>query len=294
MEIKNTYSFQVDSEIVKNFYETQNNYLIEYSKDIAKKYCIIYFSSNDIYYPNTEAAFRSQLISKNNFEWYKTRISIGHKHIFVRDIQKQFYLAGINSKLNSSQKLLHFLKDETDGYQTITVGSSSGGFASVTYGQLLNAVKIYSFNGGFEISSKLITSNERINPLIFRNKEDMKLRLWFDTRNFINNPSSIYYFQSTKSEWDLNQYSNVKDLSIHRIQFKNSRHGIPFLKTNLPFVLNCSTEDLQKMTGRIIHPLIFSFNTVGSIQTIFNLNKLLLIGLKKIYSRALLKFSAKN
>ena len=294
MEIKNTYSFQVDSEIVKTFYETQDNYLIEYSKDIEKEYCIIYFSSNDIYYPNTEDAFRSQLINKNNFEWYKTRIHIGHKHIFIRDIQKQFYLGGINSRVSSSQKLLDFLKDETAGYQVITVGSSSGGFAAVTYGQLLNAERIYSFNGTFEIRSKLDFSTEAINPIIFRNLENKEVNDWFDTRNFISHASSIFYFQSIKSAYDMKQFTHVKDLPINRIQFKNSRHGIPFLKTNLPYVLNCSTEDLQQMTGSVIQPLIFSIRTVGGIQTIFNLNKLLLIALKKIYSRVLLNYISKK
>jgi len=290
MEIKNAYSFQVDSEIVKSFYETKDNYLIEYSEDIAKEYCIIYFSSNDIYYPNTEAAFRSQLINKNNFEWYKTRICMGHKHIFVRDIQKQFYLAGINSRVNSSQKLLNFLKDEAAGYQIITVGSSSGGFASVTYGQLLNAERIYSFNGTFEIRTKLDLSTEVINPIIFRNMGNKEVSYWFDTRNFISHASAIFYFQSMKSAYDVKQYTHVKDLQINRIQFKNSRHGIPFLRTNLHHVLNCSLSDLQKMIGEPIHPLSFSLKSDGALRTILSLNRILMSGLKKKIERVRLKF----
>ena len=171
MEIKENYSFQVDSETVKKVYQDQDNYLIEYSEEVPKKYCIIYFSSNDIYYPNTENAFIEQLLGKNRFEWYKTRINYGHKHIFIRDIQKQWYLGGINSRIDTPEKLIAFLKNETKGYLVIAIGSSAGGFASIIYGQLLNAERIYSFNGQFEIRSILNSSTETIDPLIFRNKE---------------------------------------------------------------------------------------------------------------------------
>lgn len=284
MKIKEQYSFQVDSEIVKNVYKNQNNYLIEYSADVSDKYCIIYFTSNDLYYPNNEIAFRQRVVVKNHFEWYKTRINYGYKHIFVRDVQKQFYLSGINSKINNSQKFFSFLKDETKGFRIITIGCSAGGFAAVTYGQKLNAERIYSFNGGFEIGSKLHTSTETINPLIFRNRSNKKFDNWLNTINFITNPSAIYYFQSIKSEWDQNQYAHVKDLPINRIQFINSRHGIPFLKTNLPYVINLSSKDLLKLTGRIIHPVVFSIKTVGIIQTIFGLMAIIKLGMKKIVS----------
>jgi hypothetical protein len=282
MNATKPYSFQVDSELVQNIYQNRDNYLIEYSIGNPQEYCIIYFSGNDLYYPNTEQAFRERLISKDHFEWYKTRINSGYKHIFVRDIQKQFYLAGINSRLSSSQKLFSFLKDETSGFKVITVGCSAGGFASVTYGQLLGAERIYSFNGGFEIRSKLNTSTETANPIIFRNREDKDLELWFDSRNFITNPSTIYYFQSNKSAWDLNQYEHIKDFPVNRIQFINSKHGIPFLKSNLPVVLNSSEKDLQCISGSTFHPLIFSIKIVGISKTFVALSEIIKYGFKKL------------
>jgi hypothetical protein len=127
MEILANYSFQVDSEMVKNTYKNDPNYLIEYSPTINKKYCIIYFSSHNIYYPNSEIAFEKQLLGKNRYEWYKTRVQNGYKHLFIRDIQKQWYLGGINSFINTPQKLLSFLKEETIGFQVIVLGSSAGG-----------------------------------------------------------------------------------------------------------------------------------------------------------------------
>ena len=48
------YSFQVDDAIVQEMRNTRDNFLIQYDKQCpTKEYCAIYFSSNDIYFPNT-------------------------------------------------------------------------------------------------------------------------------------------------------------------------------------------------------------------------------------------------
>lgn len=95
---KTCYVFQVDSDIVQQVYNEKDNFLIEYDNQGEKKWCAIYFSSNDIYFPNTEEIFRKRIIEKNFFEWYHSRINRAYKHIFVRDIFKQWYLMGINAK----------------------------------------------------------------------------------------------------------------------------------------------------------------------------------------------------
>jgi hypothetical protein len=289
MEIKENYSFQVDSDLVKEALQNNDNYLIEYSSEVNKKYCIIYFSSNDLYYPNTDMAFQEQLLKKNRFEWYKTRIQSGYKHIFLRDIQKQWYLGGINSRLNTPQKLLSFLKEETSGFQIMMLGSSAGGFASVIYGQLLKAERIYTFNGQFEILSLLDSTDEKINPLLFRNRNNPELKKWYDTRNFISDPSTIYYFQSIKSNWDISQYLIVKDIPINRISFNTSNHGVPFLSANLPHVINYSALKLTQMTKKMNHPLIFSIRTIGVISTILALSVIIKFGFKKLYINTVLK-----
>lgn len=280
MEKIKTYSFQIDSDIVRNHYDSHSNYLIEYSKNVSKEYCIVYFSSNDIYYPNNEISFNENIVQKNRYEWYKTRINIGYKHIFIRDIHKQWLLSGINSTINTPQKLLNFLIEETKDYKLITLGSSAGGFAAVIFGQLLNAEKILTFNGNFEIRSKLKTSSESICPLLFRLKDNEELNDWYDSRKFITKAESIYYFQSTRSKQDILQYRHVEDLRIKRIKFNNSHHGIPFFKTNLPFVLNLTSQELDNLTFKNIHPLMFSIKISGFSQTMIDL---LNIATKKVY-----------
>ena len=290
MEEQNTTIFQIDSPLVKELYENNNNYLIEYLGGVPEKYCAIYFCSNDLYYPNTEIAFKEQLLSKNKYEWYKTRVNYAQKHIFIRDIKKQWYLGGINAELNTPQKLFEFLREETKGYKIISLGSSAGGFAAIIFGQLLNAEKIFSFNGQYEINSLLISSTDSINPLIFRNVNNKELVKGYDTRNFITNPKSIYYFQSIESAWDCEQFDYVKDMSINCIKFKTSNHGVPILQSNLSKVINMDQTELRKLSEKTHHPLFFSIEIIGIIKTVASLFQIIRFGIQKIYINTILKF----
>lgn len=284
--------FQADSDIVNDVYTSHQNYIIEHNKENKNNYCILYFSSNNIYFPNNKTAFTEQLISKNRFEWYNNRISDASKHIFIRDIKKQWYLTGINAHINSPEKLYHFLTDQTKGYKVITLGSSAGGFAAVVYGQLLNAERIYTFNGQFEVISLLNRSDENIDPIIFRNRDNKTLMPWYDTRAFIKNPSSIYYFHSKSSNWDIEQYEHIKSLNINTISFITSNHGIPFLKTNLPKLLNMPVQNLNSFIGKTVHPVIFSLKLVGIRKTLQGLGSIVKYIWNEIYIKTILK--AKN
>lgn len=236
--------FQTDSDIVRNVYDTQHNYLIEYNEQCKDKtYCAVYFCSNDLYYPNVEDIFRKRIVEKNFFEWYNLRIEKAYKHIFVRDVFKQWYLSGINQSIDSPERLIEFLKNETDGYRTIMSGSSAGGYAAILYGSILKVERVFAFNPQVELTSLLTKSNEKTNPLIFRLK-DGPYRKYFDIVPFIMPMMNIYYFFSNQSRWDIEQRSYLGDTKgIHLLPFRSTHHGIPFLKVALPVILNM--EDIQ-------------------------------------------------
>jgi hypothetical protein len=268
MKSENDYVFQSDSDLVRQAYSSNNNFIIEYNESLQNNLCVLYFSSNNIYGQNTEESFTDNIILKNKFEWYGTRILHAAKHIFLRDLIKQWYLTGINGTYNSPELLHQFLKAETHGYRVITLGSSSGGFAAVLYGSLLNAEMILTFNGQFEVYSLLKTSNPSINPILFRNKNKSELTKYYDVRKFITNPSCIFYFYSTKSAWDKEQFEYIRMKNINYTGFITSHHGIPFLKCNLPKMLSLKKKDLQKMNKKTYYPLIFSIKMVGTFKTI--------------------------
>jgi len=280
MEIENNKNvFQVDSILIKKQLQ-QPNYLIEYDNEklnIKEQYCAVYFSSNNIYYPNTKAVFEKDIITKNKFEWYGLRIKKAVKHIFIRDIQKQWYLKGINAEIDSIEKLADFLKKETKGYKIIMMGSSSGGFASTLLGSLLKVESVISFNGQFQVLDLLKTSSESIDPILFRERDNPNINRYFSIKPYINNPERIYYLYSTKSAWDIVNKKHIEDVGISIISFTTKNHGIPFVKSALPYVLNAPQEELNKMNGKTYNPLLFSFKYGGFWPTLHILYKKILI-----------------
>ncbi len=269
------YSFQVDDAIVQEMRNTRDNFLIQYDKQCpTKEYCAIYFSSNDIYFPNTKEIFRKRIVEKNFYEWYETRIERAYKHIFVRDIYKQWYLKGINSAIDTPEKLMNWLEAETKGYKVIALGSSAGGYAAILYGSKLHAEHIFAFNPQFELSSLFERSDEEKNPLLYRLR-GTEWSKYFDITPMMSvAPNNIYYFYSSKSLWDIKQYQHINDVKgIHRIGFSTSHHGIPFLKVALPKVLNMDTKDLCRLESQMNNSAIFTIRIVGLRRAIMGFYK---------------------
>jgi hypothetical protein len=242
---------------VNKLYAEGKNYLIEYSESASKNspYCIIYFSSNNIFDPETVENFYEQLISRNKYEWYRTRIDCGTKHIFIRDVKKQHYLSGINSYLNTPEKVTDFLRAETSGYKVITLGVSSGGYAAVFFGQRLNAERIYCFNGQFLLHAEYFWR--------FPDIEKSSVEKYLNLKNFFTAPSKIFYFYSNKSPLDLRQFNHIKKSGVNVLCFNSRCHGIPFLKCCLPVVLNMDVRDLKILSNKRYDPWFFSIEMVG-------------------------------
>lgn len=263
-------TFQADSYIVWNVYRNNPNYRIEYNENCSnKECCAIYFSSNDIYFPNDETIFKKRILEKDFYEWYENRIDKAYKHIFIRDIFKQWYLTGINAEIDSPEKLLEFLKKETEGKQIIAVGSSAGGYAAILYGIQLYAKRIIAFNAQFELESSLRQMNENIYPLVYRLSVTDR-RKYYDLKKIIDldNPN-IYYFHSAMSHWDIMEIKHINDCkNIHILRFKTEHHGIPFLKVALKKVLNSENIELNRYTEKLNHPVWFTIKMVGIVKTI--------------------------
>lgn len=280
------YVFQTDSDIVKQFREKEPNYIVEIdSNSSAKDLCVIYFTSNALYYPNTVERFKYSILTHNYYEWRHAAPISAYKQIFVRDIYKQWYLEGINSKVDTPSRLKELLKKETSGFRVITVGSSAGGYAAILYGSLLGAEKIFAFNPQFEINSLLATTTEDINPLLFRHINDKTLRKYYDILPMIG-ASPVYYFVSEKSEWDSQQQKHVGNHSgVRTIRFKSSHHGVPFPRIALSNVMTSSQEILDSLNGKSFSPIFFSIRFVGILRTVSGLMSQFISILRKRYNR---------
>lgn len=264
--------FQIDSEIVRSVYINQPNYKIEYNNSCKANICAIYFSSNDIYYPNNEDIFQKRIVEKNFFEWYNTRIN-ARKHIFLRDIFKQWYLEGINAELDSPEKIFEWLKRETEGYEVVTVGSSAGGYSAVLYGSLLKAQKVIAFNAQFSLKAIADESGEKCNPLVYKYKNTDRSK-YFELKDKISESVNYFYFLSVGCEKDMLQATKlfspppIPPKSFNCLRFKTAHHGIPFLKVALVKVLNMEEKDLKDFTKKKNHPIWFTIRMVGLRKTI--------------------------
>jgi len=260
--------FQIDHPFVRSHYRDQNNFKVEYDESGDKEVCAIYFSSHNIYYPNTIEAFTESILNADKYEWYKTRVKVASKHIFLRDIQKQWYIDGISEKYDSIDALVDLLRDLTHGYKTIWIGSSAGGYAATLFGNILHGERIFSFNGQMEIGSLIKDSSPSVDPLVFKYVNDRKKGIFFSLRSYIVNPKNTYYFCSLNSAWDAKQYAHIKDLDTQVLRFSCRRHGIPFLKSSLMNVIQLDGYDLAPYTKRVNNQLVFSILVSGYISTI--------------------------
>jgi hypothetical protein len=250
----------------------KDNYLIECDETQAKDKCVIFFTSNSLYFPNTESVFVEAVITKNRYEWKQNKIEGVYKHIFVRDIFKQWYLKGINHKINSIEKLASFLETETKGYKTTCIGSSAGGYAASLLGCMIKAEKVLTFNGQFEVATLLDSEKNRLlNPLLVNNETNNCINKYYNITPLISDKKTqIYYFNSAFSEWDNQQYEIVKNVSnVYTIHFKSAVHGIPFELVDMRTTLNASEKELQKLANSApIASLRYSIKINGILNTL--------------------------
>ncbi len=284
MEVINTKIFQIDDSLVRDVYQNHDNYEIVYEEGakVHKDLCVIYFSSNEIYYPNTPLSFQRSILNKNKYEWRNNTFPNGHKHIFVRDIQKQWYVEGINKELDTPEKVAELLRSLTQNFRVYTIGSSAGGFAAMLFGSLLNAERIYAFNAQLNLNIIMRDSTPLIDPVLFKYAQSPERAVYFKIENFVLPTVEYYYFQSCKSVMDIQQYKSFgrKEL-ITRIPFKTANHGFPFLRHNLRHVLNLPDKDLKEMAKEEIHPFIFAVHIDGFFKTTYMVTSAILNRLKK-------------
>ena len=290
MEVSNSGIFQIDDPLVKTTYHGNPNYEVVLSEgpSVQKDLCVIYFSSNDIYYPNTAQAFRSSIINKNKYEWRKNLIPVAHKHIFVRDIQKQWYIGGINAADNSPEKIAGLLQSLTQGYRIFTIGSSAGGFAAMLFGSMLKAERVYAFNAQLDLSIVIKHSDKKTDPLLFKYQAPDPMSQYFSIEDYVTPATQYFYFQSCKSEIDVIQFLPFKNKElINCIKFKTSHHGIPFFKNNLSYILNLPVDKLKKMAQKEHHPLQFAIKVDGIFKTTYMISKI-------VFARVLKKIKEKR
>ena len=63
--------------------------------------CLLFCSSNGIYFPNNVDTFRHKIICNDFYEWSRTAsllVDYVERIIFIRDVRKSFYVTGISER----------------------------------------------------------------------------------------------------------------------------------------------------------------------------------------------------
>ena len=255
-----------NEECVKRQYKN-NNYEIEYTESKSGK-CLICFSGNGLYFPNTMETFEKRILQNNRFEWKNISRSkyvqkTYEKIIYVRDIFKCWYLLGINEEISNIEKVRLFLEKETKGYEIYTLGNSAGGFAAVLFGCLLKAEAVFDFSGQFYLD----VTKDQVLPKLEKTYEK-----YFGLKEIVSQSScSIFFFVPDKAESDLKNYEYVKECkNVYSFFIKSSSHGTTVAGVNYQYILKKTKEEMlrlhKKCHGKSVGRYLFLFMSAGILK----------------------------
>lgn len=246
-------------EVYDKVYEMKN-YMIKYNdKNKESNLCVIYCSSSGLYFPNTEQEFEKAFMEEHDkYEWKNHIIKRAYKQIWIRDITKEFYVRGLNSQINSIDKMIDFLKRETEGYKCILIGSSAGGYIATLLGAVLNADYVYCFSGYFNLN----ILDEEIWPLIKEKNIYDENSKWYDLRTIVaNSKTEVLYFFPMRLKGDRKQAYFVKKIpNVHSYALNSKVHGIPFGdRENIEELLNVEPQVLIEMLSKFEKRCLYKF-----------------------------------
>lgn len=260
----NLFSYTSSEIVIKEY--SKDNFIINNYKDDGD--VALFCSSNGLYFPNEEAIFKKYVVDKKRFEWNSKNYinkTFG-KYIYIRDVFKQWYIKGINDKINTYNELINFIKQESTDKKLITIGSSAGGYAAMLIGCSLNADYVLCFSGQFDLNH-IIDNHSKSNPLYVQESE--KNTEFINIQNIIRHSSStVFYFVSSKSEEDYRDINIAKSIpNVKTFYFSGNVHGVPIVNFALSKIIAKSKKELielhERYNGKIINKYLFELKLVG-------------------------------
>lgn len=236
-------------------------------------YCVIYCSSNNIWYPNEQEVFEDCFVKNNRFEWTRIHSKLASKEIYIRDIYKSWYVTGINETINSLDCLIEFLREKTLGYKVITIGSSSGGYLASILSVYLKAEYAIAFSPQFELKNEWAMG---VNTFLELHAAEEKYAKYYDLKPIIDTGETpIFYVVPKKNKMDAYQYSHIKNCkNVYPIIFNSYHHGTVMYKCNLEKFISLEYADIfniyLKYKDRIVSPFKFSIKLSGVNKTVAN------------------------
>lgn len=241
--------FYVNNPLVKNAWDTGPNFK-EIAGDNPDGDVYIYFSSNGLYYPNTEECFRKSIIENDRYDFFNFRAKGAATHLFLRDVHKQWYVTGISQDLPDLTSVIEFLRTRYEGRPIITIGSSAGAYAAIIAGVQLQAKRAFAFAPQLDLISLAKNSDWNDYELVKQFKDVNTFRTISSAVEVAKSAKStrIFYFAQLDSKEDQREIQLAQaSKTITSLLFKGKDHGVPVIATLLPELLASRAEDLSSL-----------------------------------------------
>lgn len=238
------------TEMIEDVYNSDQNYCVK-DIDLDNKKCLILFSSNGLYFPNTEASFQEKIVENDRYDFKnvtncrKVERQFG-KIIYVRDLWRAWYVRGINETQDTIDKLVMKLAELTEGYRIVTAGSSSGGYMAVIAGIRLQAELVFSFSGQFCLNQ--IESKRIVRDYV----DDEERSRYFDITKLIEGTNvPIVYCYPRQSNGDAKQAELVKNYDNMAVfSFAYAEHAKTVSPYNFKYLFGMPAERCRKLSRR--------------------------------------------
>lgn len=241
------FEMNFENKMIYDAYCSKDNYCYKDFNSNSRR-CLIFFASNALYYPDEEAEFRKKIIQADHYEGMNISKNIRIKEYFgriiwVRDLYKSWYVAGISSYYNSVDKVCELLESITKGYEVYTAGASAGGYMAVIAGIKLKAKAVYNLSGQYTFF--LCGAQKRELVQFYKNNKERNR--YYDIADMTLSDVPILYFYPGGSEEDRKQAAYVHERNEKNIYYfciKRNQHGNPVFGRNLIYIL---TMDHKKL-----------------------------------------------
>lgn len=265
------------NELIEKLYVDDNYIMIDYPNE--SETTAIYFSGNAIFYPDTYETAYKRLVEENRFEWLNNNIPTVRRAIFLRDIHKCWYVKGINSRIDSLEKLAEFIDNnsyinDAGEKHCVFVGNSAGGYAATLIGTLLHGDCIFSFAGQNSLWLDGIDNRfvkEKSNEEAVAKYFDLK-KIWSDVPVW----GKLYYFYSNGNATDKMMYEHIKgEQNVVCIGFDTDTHAETIYSFNYRPLFAMDKKQLERMeikfAEKVSSRFYFSFYNFGFVFTVKNL-----------------------
>jgi hypothetical protein len=243
-------STQFDLTTVQQVYENSEYVLIIDRQGVSSRRAVVLFSSNGIFFPNTEEEASKALIDKNRFEWQHTLPLECSRIILVRDVYKTWYLRGVSKNVPDPLSLASLLRGKLAGWDVQMAGVSSGGYAAVLFGCLLGVRRVFSLSGQFNLRPMLDNPQEReLNPWVVRASEDPLQKMFLDLRHYFAARSpEIYYVAPKNSYCDKAQLQIAEtEPRIRMLGVDSDKHDVNLLRPALRRLFQRSSKYMDNL-----------------------------------------------